>query len=292
MRSLLFVPADSEKKLSRGLESGADVLIVDLEDSVSLPAKKKAREMAAEFIAQNRHRPSPTIYVRVNDLATGLTGHDLDGVVPAKPAGIMLPKCNGGEDAGRLSVKLRVAEAEAGIPDGSTRVIPLVTETAMGVLSAGSYANPDPRIQALSWGAEDLSAAIGATASRDESGRLTDVYRLARAMTLLAASAAEVPALETVFPDFRNLDGFRRFCVEAERDGFTGCMAIHPDQVSVINEVFTPSQEAVEEAQALVAAFEAEGNPGVVAIGGKMYDRPHLRRAENLLRRALRPVGS
>jgi citrate lyase subunit beta / citryl-CoA lyase len=286
MRSLLFVPADSEKKLTRGLESGADVLIVDLEDSVSPEAKGKARGMAAEFIAGNRDRPSPSFYVRVNDLSTGLTDDDLAAVIPARPAGIMLPKCNGGEDAGRLSVKLRVAEAEAGLADGATRIIPLVTETAIGVLSARSYADPDPRVEALSWGSEDLSAAIGARATRDEAGRLTDVFRLARAMALLAASAADVPAIDTVFPDFRDLDAFRRSCVEAERDGFAGCMAIHPAQVAVINEVFTPSREAVEEAEAIVAAFAAQGNPGVVAIDGKMFDRPHLRRAERLLTRA------
>jgi citrate lyase subunit beta / citryl-CoA lyase len=286
MRSLLFVPADSERKLAKGLESGADALIIDLEDSVSPEAKPKAREMAAEFVASNRKIPSPALYVRVNDLSTGLTDADIAAVVAARPHGIMLPKCNGGEDVTRLSVKLRVAEAEAGLEEGVIRIVPLVTETAIGVLSARSYADPDPRMEALTWGAEDLSAAIGARETRDEQGRLTDVFLLARAMTLLTASAAEVPAIDTVFPDFRDLDAFRRSCVEAERDGFAGCMAIHPAQVAIINEVFTPGSEAIDEAKMIVTAFEAQGNPGVVAIAGKMYDRPHLKRAERLLARA------
>lgn len=286
MRSLLFVPADSEKKLARGLESGADALIVDLEDSVAPGAKEKAREMAAEFVAANRKAPAPALYVRVNDLTTGMTDADLAAVVGAGARSIMLPKCNGGGDVSRLSVKLRVAEAEAGLEDGTTGIVPLVTETAIGVLSARSYVDPDPRLQAVTWGAEDLSAAIGARETRDADGRLTDVFRLARAMTLLAASAADVPAIDTVFPDFRDLDAFRRSCLEAERDGFGGCMAIHPAQVPVINEVYTPGAEAVEQARAIVAAFAVEGNPGVVAIDGKMFDRPHLRRAERLLARA------
>ena len=286
MRSLLFVPADSERKLAKGLESGADALIVDLEDSVAAENKATAREMAADFIAARAGVPSPALYVRVNDLSTGLTDDDLAAVVAARPRGIMLPKSNGIDDVSRLAVKLRVCEARGGIADGATRIIPLITETAIGVLNAASYAAGDPRMEGLTWGAEDLSAAIGAPATRDDEGRLTDIFRLARATTILAASAAQVPAIDTVFPDFRDLEGFRRSCVEAERDGFSACMAIHPAQVPVINEVFTPSSETVAEAQAIVDAFAAAGNPGVVAIDGKMFDRPHLRRAERLLARA------
>lgn len=286
MRSLLFVPADSERKLARGLESGADALIVDLEDSVAAENKAAARDMAADFIAARSGVPSPALYVRVNDLSTGLTDDDLAAVVAARPRGIMLPKSNGIDDVSRLAVKLRVCEARAGIADGATRIIPLITETAIGVLNAASYAAGEPRMEGLTWGAEDLSAAIGAQATRNDAGHLTDIFRLARATTILAASAAQVPAIDTVYPDFRDLEGFRRSCVEAERDGFSACMAIHPAQVPVINEVFTPSSEAVAEAQAIVEAFAAAGNPGVVAIDGKMFDRPHLRRAERLLQRA------
>ncbi len=286
MRSLLFVPGDSERKQEKGLGSEADALIVDLEDSVAPPAKAAARLRAAEFLAAQRGRPGPLLFVRVNDLSTGLTDDDLADVMPHAPHAILLPKSNGAEDVARLSAKLRVHEARAGLADGATRIMALVTETAVGLLSVRSYASPDPRLTAVTWGAEDLSAAVGARASRDASGAYTDLFRLARAMTLLAASAAEVQAVDTVYPDFRDLDGFRRECEAAERDGFTACMAIHPAQVPVINEVYTPSPEAVAQAEAIVAEFVRQGDAGVVAIDGKMYDRPHLRQAERLLARA------
>ncbi|RWD71380.1 CoA ester lyase [Mesorhizobium sp.] len=286
MRSLLFVPGDSERKLEKGFEADADVVIVDLEDSVAAANKGAARAVAAGFISNQRRRTGPTVYVRVNDLSTGLTDDDLAALVPAKPDGIMLPKSNSGQDVQQLAAKLRVHEAENGLPDGAMRILPIITETASGVLAAASYAGASARLAGLTWGAEDLSAAIGARAARDEDGRYTDVFRLARSMTILAAGAAEVAAIDTVFPDFRDMASFAKECREAERDGFTGKMAIHPAQVPVINTAFTPSAEAVERSQAIVNAFAAAGNPGVVGIGGKMYDRPHLRLAERLLARA------
>jgi citrate lyase subunit beta/citryl-CoA lyase len=286
MRSLLFVPGDSERKLEKGFGAEADVVIVDLEDSVAPQNKEAARATAAAFIAARRRETGPAVYIRVNDLSTGLTDGDLAALVPARPDGIMLPKSNSGQDVQRLAAKLRVAEAEAGIPDGTTRIVPIISETAAGVLAAASYAGTSGRLAGLTWGAEDLSAAIGARAARDEHGRYTDVFRLARAMTILAAGAAEVAAIDTVFPNFRDMAAFEAECREAERDGFTGKMAIHPAQVPVINAAFTPSREAVEYSAAVVAAFEAAGNPGVVGIDGKMYDRPHLRLAERLLARA------
>lgn len=287
MRSLLFVPGDSEKKLEKGFQSGADVVIVDLEDSVAPANKAAARDIAASFIMARRREAGCSIYIRVNDLATGLTDDDLRGVMRAAPDGIMLPKSNSGADVTHLSAKLRVHEAENGLADGSTRIIPLITETAAGVLAAGTY-QPSPRLAGLTWGAEDLSAVVGARTARDGNGTYTDVFRLARALTILAASSADTAAIDTVFPSFRDLDAFRQECVDAERDGFTAKMAIHPAQVPVINEVFTPSPEAVAHSQAVVDAFVAAGNPGVVAIDGKMYDRPHLRLAERLLARAVK----
>ena len=284
MRSLLFVPGDSEKKLAKGLESGADALIIDLEDSVAAGRKEAARRLTAEVVAGAK--AAPLLYVRVNDLSTGLTDDDLAAVVKAGPAGIMLPKSNSGEDVARLAVRLRVHEAEAGIADGATRILPIITETPAGVLNAGTYAGASERLSGLTWGAEDLSAEIGAAATRDEDGRYTDVFRFARISTILAATAAEVAPIDTVFPNFRDEEAFHRDCLEGARDGFTGRMAIHPVQVPVINAVFTPSPEAVAEARAVVDAFAAAGNPGVVAIDGKMYDRPHLKRAERLLARA------
>jgi len=179
-----------------------------------------------------------------------------------------------------------VHEAENGLPDGAIKILPIITETAAGVLAAASYAKASARLVGLTWGAEDLSAAIGARTARDERGRYTDVFRLARTMTILAAGAAEVAAIDTVFPNFRDMAAFEAECTEAERDGFTGKMAIHPAQVTVINAAFTPSTEAVQHSLAIVAAFAAAGNPGVVGIDGKMVDRPHLRLAERLLARA------
>jgi len=286
MRSLLFVPGDSERKLEKGFGAGADVVIVDLEDSVAAANKAVAREVAARFIAGQKQRTSSSIYVRVNDLATGLTDDDLAALVPARPDGIMLPKSNSGQDVQQLAAKLRVHEAENGLSDGGIRILPIITETAAGLLAAASYAEASTRLAGLTWGAEDLSAEVGAHSARDESGRYTDVFRLARAMTILAAGAAEVAAIDTVFPDFRDMAAFEAECREAERDGFTGKMAIHPAQVPVINAAFTPSAEAVERSQAIVNAFAAAGNPGVVGIDGKMYDRPHLRLAQRLLARA------
>lgn len=283
MRSLLFVPGDSERKLAKGLESGADALIVDLEDSVARDGKETARRLAAEFIAAVKD--GPAIYVRVNDLSTGLTDDDLAAVMKAAPSGIMLPKSNSGDDVGRLGVRLRVHEAENGIEDGATRVIPIITETPLGVLNAATYARAGERLAGLTWGAEDLSAEIGAAATRDTAGAYTDLFRFARLSTILAAGAAEVAAIDTVFPNFRDEAAFYRDCLEGARDGFVARMAIHPAQVPVINEVFSPSPEAIAEARAVVEAFAAAGNPGVVGIDGKMYDRPHLKRAERLLAR-------
>jgi len=286
MRSLLFVPGDSERKLEKGFASTADVVIVDLEDSVAPANKEAARRIAADFIAAHRGDTRAAIYVRVNDLSSGLTDDDLAALVPTRPDGIMLPKAGGGQDVQQLSAKLRVCEAESGVADGLTRILPIITETPTAVFSVSTYAGASQRLSGLTWGAEDLSAAIGARTARDGGGRYTDVFRLARAVTLLAASAADVAAIDTVFPNFRDAAGFEAECAEAERDGFTAKMAIHPDQVPVINAAFTPSREAVERSAAVVAAFEAAGNPGVVSLDGKMVDRPHLRLAERLLARA------
>lgn len=286
MRSLLFVPGDSERKLEKGFASAADAVIVDLEDSVPADNKVLARETAASFLAGRRGAAGARVYVRVNDFASGMMEDDLTALLPARPDGIMLPKACGAADIERLSARLRVHEALSDLPDGAIQIIPIITETAAGLFAASSFRPGLARLAGLTWGAEDLSAAIGARETRDESGRYTDVFRLARALTILAAASAEVAAIDTVFVDFRDEEGLRAECLAAERDGFSGKLAIHPAQVDIINAAFTPSPEAVAEAQALVAAFAAAGNPGVLGIGGKMFDRPHLRRAERLLSRA------
>jgi citrate lyase subunit beta/citryl-CoA lyase len=289
MRSLLFVPGDSERKLEKGLVSGADVLLIDLEDSVNGARKEAARQIAAEFLNAHRGRPSPRLFVRINDLASGMADDDLAAIMPSLPGGILLPKSNGGKDVTRLSAKLNVHEADAGIEEGSTQIIAIITETAIGTLSAASYPGSSKRrLTGLSWGAEDLSAAIGARTARDESGRYTDVFRLARAVTILGASAADVAAIDTVFINFRDDDGLASECAAAERDGFTAKLAIHPAQVPIINQAFTPSAEAIAHARKIIDAFDADPAAGVIGIDGEMVDRPHLRRAERLIARSTR----
>jgi citrate lyase subunit beta/citryl-CoA lyase len=286
MRSLLFVPADSAKKLDRAMRSGADALIIDLEDSVAPDSKAKARESAAAFLKNATTAARPYMIVRVNSLKTGLTDADLDAVVPAKPDAIMLPKAEGGASVMHADAKLAVREAVSGLSDGGIKILPIATETAASLFLAGTFAGAGKRLLGLTWGAEDLSAELGAQANRDAQGRFLDPYRLARALCLVGASAAQVPAIDTVYVDFRNSDGFRLECEEALRDGFTGKMAIHPAQVPIINEVFTPSAEAIARAKAVVDAFAANPGAGVVNIGGVMFDQPHLTRARRLLDQA------
>lgn len=287
MRSLLFVPGDSPKKLEKGLSSGADVLLIDLEDSVSLGAKEEARRTTAAFLAEHQVRTDrPRLYVRVNGLTTGLTDADLDGVMPAVPDGIVLPKTIGGADVAHLGAKLAVREAEYGLEDGATRILAIATENAAGVFALGTFAGASHRLMGLTWGGEDLSADLGAETNRSTDGAYTDPYRLARSLTLLGAAAAGVDAIDSVFTNFRDMAGLEAECRAARRDGFVAKMAIHPAQVPVINEAFTPSPEAIERARAVIQAFEANPGAGVVGVNGEMLDRPHLLRAERLLRRA------
>jgi citrate lyase subunit beta/citryl-CoA lyase len=287
MRSLLFVPADSAKKLDKAMTSGADALIVDLEDSIALDGKARARQSAAAFLKEALASANrPVLLVRVNGLATGLTDADLDAVAPAKPDAIMLPKAEGGASVIHADAKLTVREARSGLPDGQIKILPIATETAAALFVAGTFTGASARLIGLTWGAEDLSADLGAQANRDAQGRWLDPYRLARVLCLAGAAAAAVPAIDTVYVDFRDSDGFRRECEEACRDGFVGKMAIHPAQVPIINEVFTPSADALARARAIIDAFAANPGAGVVGIGGVMYDRPHLTRAEQLLARA------
>jgi citrate lyase subunit beta/citryl-CoA lyase len=287
MRSFLFVPADSAKKLDKAMTSGADALIVDLEDSVALDGKARARQSAAAFLKDAlAAKPRPYLLVRVNGLTTGLTDADLDAIAPAKPDAIMLPKAEGGGSVVHADAKLAVREATNNLPDGHIKIVAIATETPAALFLAGTFAGASARLSGLTWGAEDLSAELGAQANRDAQGRFLDPYRLARVLCLAGASSAGVPAIDTVYVDFRDEKGFRRECEEACRDGFTGKMAIHPAQVPIINEVLTPSAEALARAQAIVDAFAKSPGAGVVGIGGVMYDRPHLARAERLIARA------
>ena len=287
MRSLLFVPGDSPKKLQKGLASGADALILDLEDSVALDAKPQARELTRNFLKETGALVRrPRLIVRVNALSTGLTEADLDAIMPGTPDAIMLPKAEGGPDLTHLAVQIAVREAECDLADGATRIIAIATETGKGIFALGSYAGASHRLEALTWGAEDLSADLGAETNRLEDGSYADPYRMARSLTLFAAAAAQVDAIDSVFTAFRDSEGLRAECLAGRRDGFTGKMAIHPAQVAVINEVFSPSPEALARAEAIIALFDANPGLGVIGLDGEMLDRPHLMRARRLKARA------
>ena len=287
MRSLLFVPADGGRKLEKALGSGADAVIVDLEDSIADDRKAEARASAAAFIAAAATRaPRSRLIVRINGLATGLTDADLDAIVPARPDAIMLPKAEGGAAVVHADAKLCAREAISGLADGKIKIIAMAFETAAALFLAGTFRRASKRLTGMSWGAEDLAAELGAETNRTADGRYTEPYRLARALCLASAAAAAVQPIETIYMDYRDSEGLRRDCEVARRDGFTGRLAIHPAQVPVINEVFTPSAAALAKSRAIVAAFEASPGAGVIGIDGVMYDRPHLTRARQLIARA------
>jgi citrate lyase subunit beta / citryl-CoA lyase len=284
MRSLLFVPADSEKKLAKGFASGADCLILDLEDSVQAKAKAKARKQAAAFLASAvLLSPRPRLYVRVNGLDSGLTGADLDAVMQAWPDGILLPKCLNGAAVQRLGAMLAVKEAEYDLADGATRIMAIVTETAASIFNMGTYAGASARLEGLTWGAEDLAASLSAETNRGTDGGYSFPYVLARTLTLFAAAAAGALAIDAVNGNFRDAERTRLECESAKRDGFVGKLAIHPAQVEIINEIFTPSKESIARARAIVAAFEAKPQAGVIGFEGEMLDLPHLAKARRLL---------
>lgn len=286
MRSLLFVPGDSARKLDKAMQSGADALILDLEDSVAPSGKAAARKVTAEFMAATASEPKrPRLIVRVNALTTGMTDGDLDGVMAGAPDAILLPKTVGGADVAHLGAKLAVREAEFGFADGATGIIALATETAQGVFALGTLAGASRRLSGVTWGGEDLSAVVGAEANRGTDGLYTDPYRIVRALALLAAAAAEVDPIDSVYTNFRDLEGLAAECREARRDGFVAKMAIHPAQVPVINEAFTPTAETIARARRIVEAFEANPDAGVAGIDGEMVDMPHLKRAQRLLAR-------
>mgnify|MGYP000288950478 CR=1 FL=1 len=287
MRSLLFVPGDSPRKLDKAFASGADVLLIDLEDSVAENNKAQARKTTAEFLKSHiGENGRPRLFVRVNAFDTGQTDHDLDQVMHAAPDGIMLPKSISGADVAHLDGKIGVQEAINGIADGKTEILVVATETAASVFNLGSYRASSARLQGMTWGGEDLSADIGALANRGENGAYTDVYRLVRSLCLLGAVSAGVQPIDSVFTNFRDEAGLKREAEEALRDGFTAKMAIHPAQVPAINEVFTPGDAEIAKARRVVKAFADAGNAGVIGLDGEMLDMPHLKRAEKLLARA------
>jgi citrate lyase subunit beta/citryl-CoA lyase len=274
LRSLLFVPGDRPERMAKALESGADALILDLEDAVALARKPMARAAVAAFLATAARRAA--LFVRINALDSGLVEADLATVMPAMPDALVLPKAEGVESVRRL-----LAQLARPVP-----VLPIATETPAAVFTLGTYRAVAEHLVGLTWGAEDLPAAIGARTSREPDGRYTSPYEVVRTLALFGAHAAQVPAIETVYPSFRDLDALASYASRAARDGFTGMLAIHPAQVSILNHAFTPGNELVAEARAVIAAFAASPGAGVVERDGKMLDAPHLRHAHSVLHRA------
>ena len=282
LRSLLFVPGDSEKKLAKSISTSADALILDLEDSVSPDRTAIARSMVAEFLKAHGQRQQQ-LWIRINPLQTPLALHDLVAVMAGKPDGIMLPKPLNGLHAQQLDHYLSALETREGLALGSTRIIPVATEVAGALFDLQSYAGATPRLQGLTWGAEDLATAVGATSNRDASGEFTFTYKLARSLCLLASAHAEVQAIDTLSVDFKDMKALAADVHNARREGFSGKLAIHPDQVEVINQGFTPSANDLSHAQRIVDAFAQAQGAGAVQLDGKMVDKPHLTQALRLL---------
>ncbi|GAM99043.1 hydroxymethylglutaryl-CoA lyase [alpha proteobacterium U9-1i] len=281
LRSLLFVPGDSEKKLAKAEGIGADALILDLEDAVAMERKPVARALVRDFVSARSGKSA--LWVRLNPLDSGLIQGDLEAVLEAKPDGLMLPKPDGPDDVRALAQRLD----ELGAPD-TIKIIPVASETPAAVFNLGAYVTGQKieRLSGITWGAEDLSAAIGASTNRDADGAWSFTYKMARSLTLLAAHGAGVQAIETLHADFRDVEGLRASSRAARAEGFSGRLAIHPDQVAIINEAFTPSVEEVAFARRIVAAFDADTSLGAVAIDGKMIDQPHLKQARNIIAQA------
>ena len=293
IRSFLFIPADSEKKLGKVDASDADALIFDLEDSVSEANKPMARKLLAEFLAARpRSKRNAQFWVRVNPLDTGATLEDLATVVAFGPDGIMLPKCNGPQDVLQVSHYLDAFEQAGGIEAETIGILPVATETAISTFTLGEYAKAGlSRLAGLTWGAEDLSAALGASTNLDENGVWALTYWMVRAQCLLGANAAGVPAIDTLYVDFRDDEGLRKSSRASRAEGFTGRIAIHPAQVAGINDSYMPSAEEVDHARRIVAAFDANPGAGTVGLDGKMIDIPHLKQAQGVLAQAAHYMG-
>jgi citrate lyase subunit beta/citryl-CoA lyase len=291
LRSLLFVPGDSERKQAKALTAGADALILDLEDSVAESQLPAARARVSEFVgAHPVSSRKAQLWVRLNSLASGNLIEDLVAVIGARPDGVVLPKVSSVREVAEVGHYLAALEAREGIPAGSTRILVIATETPAALLALGEYtpATAGERLAGLTWGMEDLSAALGALGKAEADGSLTPVMELARSLCLITAAAATVQAIDGVHADFRDNSGLQREVTRARRDGFTAKLAIHPDQVPVINAAFSPTAAEVDRARRIVAAFEAAPGAGVTSLDGQMLDRPHLVLAQRVLKLSTR----
>jgi citrate lyase subunit beta/citryl-CoA lyase len=285
-RSWLFVPGDSERKLAKAHSCGADVLILDLEDSVAPERKAAARALLRDFLAAHPAPRQAQLWVRVNPAGGGDCAADLTAVVAARPDGIVQPKTRSAADVTALGARLDELERSHGLAREAIRILPIATETPAALFALGGYAQCGPRLAGLTWGAEDLSVAVGATANREADGAWTAPFQLARSLCLFGAAAAGVAAIDTLYVDYRDHAGLAASCAAARRDGFSGKLAIHPDQVGVINECFLPSAAELSQARRIVALFAANPGAAALSLDGRMVDIPHLRQAENILARA------
>jgi citrate lyase subunit beta / citryl-CoA lyase len=275
LRSLLFVPGDQPERMEKALGSGADALILDLEDAVTPDRKKESRACVAKFLSRGAR--SMPLFARINALGSGMADDDLAAIILHEPDGIVLPKAEGSRSLIDLEQRLKA------LGDAHAAILPIATETPAAIFALGSYGDVTPRLCGLTWGAEDLPAAMGAATPREADGRYTPPYEVARSLLLFGAHAAGVPAIETVYPAFRDLDGLKAYATRGRRDGFSGMMAIHPAQVEVINAAFTPSDVEIAWARRIVELFEKNPGTGALSLDGKMVDAPHLKQAKRLL---------
>lgn len=282
LKSLLFVPGDSEKKLAKATSTGADALLLDLEDAVSQDRLPIARGLVLDYL-KSHDRSSQQVWVRINPLNTQLSLPDLVAVMPGKPDGIVLPKPLNASDVLQLDHFLSALEQREGINAGHTRILPVATEVAGALFSLNTYAGCSARLAGLTWGAEDLATAVGASTNKKDNGEFDDTFVLARSLCLLAAAHAGVQAIDTLSVDFRHADSLQADVQRAKRQGFSGKLAIHPDQVAIINAGFTATPEELQHAQRIVDAFAQAGGAGAVQLDGKMVDKPHLTQALRLL---------
>ncbi len=283
-RSYLFVPGDRPDRFAKALRAGADAVIFDLEDSVAAGQKQAARRCVADFLAESSF-DGPERWVRINDRLTDLSLADLDAVVRPGLFGVVLPKAEGPGAVLDVANHLTTRESAAGLQTGAIRILPIVTETPRAILNLAGYERVGSRLAGLAWGAEDLSAAVGAQTAREPDGRFTAPFELARSLCLFAAAAAAVPAIDTVYPAFRDLEGLAAYAARARRDGYEGMLAIHPDQVPVINAAFTPTAEDLTHARRVLDLFEDSPTLGVATLDGHMLDAPHLAQARKILAR-------
>ena len=279
-RSFLFVPGDSERKLAKAAESDADAIIIDLEDAVAASERPAARRLVADFLAEPVRQDC---WVRINGLSEPDSRPDLEAIVPGAPYGVVLPKCNGAADLIALSSALDELERSSGDDKGVTRILPIATEHPEALFRLHEYKGVSTRLDGLTWGAVDLSAAVGAVTNRDADGRWLPPYELARSLCLFGACAAGVSAIDTVFTDIRDTRGLTEYACNARRDGFTGMLAIHPAQLGPINDAFVPSPDDVARARRVIDAFAQNPGIGVMSLDGEMIDRPHLEQARRIL---------